>query len=59
MARNKEVEAKLLSTLALLNKTMEQIDVLIMCDKDARYTHWKNNLYTIAEDIEDKLVEDM
>lgn len=59
MARNKEVEAKLLATLALLNKTMEQIDVLILAEKDARYSHWKNNLYTIAEDIEDKLSEDM
>lgn len=59
MAKNKEAQAKLLATLALLNKTMEQVDVLIMCDKDARYSHWKNNLYTIAEDIEDKLAEDM
>lgn len=56
---NREAEAKIVATLALLNKAMEQIDVLIACDKDARYSHWRNNIFTITEDIEDKLLEEM
>lgn len=55
MSKNKSVDAKILATLAILNKAMEQIDNLIMEDKDVRYTHWRNNIFTITEDIEDKL----
>ena len=55
---NKDAEKKMLATLALLNKAMEQIDVLISIDKDARYTKWKNNLYTVSEDIGDKITEE-
>lgn len=59
MSKKQVVDAKILATLAILNKAMEQIDNLIMEDKDVRYTHWRNNIYTITEDIEDKLLEDM
>lgn len=50
-------EAKILASMALMIKLREQIDSLILEDKDVRYTHWQNNLYTILEDMEDKLLE--
>lgn len=56
---NGNKDGQLLTTLGLLNKTLEQIDKLILGDKDARYTHWRNNIYTVIEDIEDKIEEDM
>lgn len=54
---NTSREAKILASMALTIKLREQIDSLIADDKDVRYSRWQNNLYTILEDMEDKLSE--
>lgn len=48
---------RLLTLYALINKAMEQLDVLINSDNNSRYEHWQNNLYTISEDLEDVFLE--
>ena len=48
---------RLLTLYALINKAMEQLDVLINTDNNSRYEHWQNNLYTISEDLEDVFLE--
>ena len=50
-------EAKVIASMALIIKLREQIDSLIAEEKDVRYSHWQNNLYTMFEDMEDKLPE--
>jgi len=54
---NTSREAKILASMALTIKLREQINSLISEDKDVRYSRWQNNLYTILEDMEDKLSE--
>lgn len=52
---NNNVDDKLIIEMALLAKAMEQLDSILKDDNSQRVAHWKNNIYTVNEDIQDYL----
>lgn len=53
------IKEKELVLLALLSKSLKQIDSLILTagEQNGRYSHWRNVLYQTTEDLQDDFAE--
>lgn len=52
-----KIDDKLIMTMAILEKAMQQLDSVIVDDDSQRIKHWKNNIYTVNEEIHDYILE--
>lgn len=50
-------KAKYVILLGLLLKVMEQIDSILVDSNEQRIQHWKSQIWTIHEDVQDKMQE--